>query len=121
MRREGDTIEAVEADLLRARKVAHDFADAVRAHFGTRVRAVRLYGSAARGDWTPESDIDVLVLLDELRTTDRQWLAQCALDLGLLQHALLLQPLPMTERDFGTLRQRQRRFALDVDQEGLSL
>ena len=28
------------------------------------LRRVRLYGSAARGDWTAESDIDVLVVLE---------------------------------------------------------
>lgn len=32
--------------------------------YGDRFRGVVLYGSAARGEDTPESDIDLLVLLD---------------------------------------------------------
>ena len=42
--------------------------DAIKARlrdtYGTRLRGVVLFGSQARGDATPQSDIDVLVLLD---------------------------------------------------------
>jgi predicted nucleotidyltransferase len=37
--------------------------NALTAHYGSRLRKLRLYGSHARGEATPESDIDVLVLL----------------------------------------------------------
>jgi len=33
-------------------------------HYGIRLKSVILYGSAARGDWNEDSDIDLLVLLD---------------------------------------------------------
>ena len=36
---------------------------AVREAFGKRLQSVILYGSSARGDADPESDIDLLVLL----------------------------------------------------------
>ena len=32
-------------------------------HYGVRLKGVILYGSAARGDWGEDSDIDLLVLL----------------------------------------------------------
>lgn len=41
------------------------FAADLRAHYGERLRGLYLFGSRARGDHTPESDVDVVVLLDD--------------------------------------------------------
>lgn len=50
------------------RRAVEWFRDDVRTEFGERVRDMRLYGSKARGDDHEESDIDILVLLDEKDT-----------------------------------------------------
>lgn len=34
-------------------------------HYGSKLKGVVLYGSTARGEDTPDSDIDLLVLLEE--------------------------------------------------------
>ncbi len=47
-----------------ARQVAADLAQL----YGERMRAVLLFGSWARGDAHPESDIDLLVVLDQVHT-----------------------------------------------------
>lgn len=44
--------------------VAEQFAGAVKEKYGDLLRDVILYGSCARGDFTEESDIDVMILLD---------------------------------------------------------
>ena len=108
-------------DIVLARSVARKYARAVKRHFGTRARQVRLYGSAARGDWTPESDIDVLVLLDHVASEDSEWLVHRAFTLGITQHDVLLQPLFMPEADFKKLLTRERLFALEVQREGIDL
>lgn len=119
----GTTInsQALEMQLAQIHAVAERYAAEVRARFGKRVRRIRLYGSAARGDWTPESDIDVLVLLDEVATEDSRWLSARAFAMGLMETGLLLQPLYMPEADFTHLRNRERRFALEVEKEGMDL
>jgi predicted nucleotidyltransferase len=114
-------VHEVDAQLVEAQSVARRFAAELRAHFGGRLREVRLYGSAARGDWIPGSDIDVLVLLDRLGDTDGEWIVNRAVALGLMDSGLLLQPLFMAKADFDHLRQRERRFALEVEREGVLL
>lgn len=113
--------EGWQTALASARAVARQFSQEVRQQFCTRVRAIRLIGSAARGDWTSDSDIDILVLLDEVSEEDRQWLAQRALVLGVLEHGMVLQPIPMAERQYEQLKNRERRFVLDAETEGISL
>jgi len=54
-----------------------EFRRALQQAYGEQLRALVLYGSLARGEWTPDSDIDVLVLLDNAMDAkverDRVW------------------------------------------------
>ena len=68
------------------------FASAVRARFGDRVAAVELYGSRARGEGHEDSDLDVLVLLRDLKRDDRSAVIDIAFDLE-LREGLVLSPL----------------------------
>lgn len=54
--------------LIIARAVASDLAQA----YGERLRDVSLYGSWARGDAHPDSDIDLLVVLDQVSSRWRE-------------------------------------------------
>lgn len=50
------------------RELADEYSRAVKAFFGDRLVSVCFFGSAARGDATPESDVDVLIVADGLPT-----------------------------------------------------
>ena len=108
------------AALADARALFRDYTRLVRDHFGEQVRAVWLYGSAARGDWVAESDIDVLVLLDHEASGDLEWLIATAYRIGLAERHLLLQPVMLTQREFDDLAARERRFARDILREGIA-
>ncbi len=58
----------------------------VREAFGERVREVLIFGSRARGDWNEESDLDVLVVIDDMKPEDwdvaGKLSAELTLDLG---------------------------------------
>ncbi|MCC6919449.1 MAG: nucleotidyltransferase domain-containing protein [Alphaproteobacteria bacterium] len=60
-------------------------AKAVRALYGEKLKGLMLYGSRARGDATPDSDYDFLVLLDDPIDwiAERRRLSSLSLDLEL--------------------------------------
>ncbi len=107
-------------DLQAVREVFRVYAGRVRNHFGQRVTNVLLYGSAARGDWLPESDVDVLVLLEYEQSDDMTWLVKTAYQTGLVERRFLLQPVMMTQSEFDELAARERRFAMDVLRDGIA-
>lgn len=108
------------ATLEDARSLFRQYAALVRSRFGERVSAVWLYGSAARGDWTEGSDIDVLVILNREDPEDMEWLVATAYRKGLAERRLLLQPVMMTRVEFDRLAEKERRFACDILREGIA-
>jgi len=48
--------------------MSEELVDALRSIFGTRLLSVVLYGSVARGEQTPESDVDIALFLREPMT-----------------------------------------------------
>ena len=96
------------------------FRAALEARFGARLREVRLFGSRARGDHRPDSDIDLLVLVDDLTWRE----AIEAIHLGTeveLRTGVLLSPLPHATAEFQRLRELETGFARDVDRAGVAL
>jgi Nucleotidyltransferase domain. len=54
------------------RRIASEVARDLRDVYGERLSDVVMYGSSARGDAQPESDIDLLVVLDEVPSRQRE-------------------------------------------------
>lgn len=57
-----------------------NFANDVREELEDRVEKVVLYGSYARGDYVPGSDVDIAVLVSEKKEDDRKRLFEIAED-----------------------------------------
>ena len=47
------------------RKALDDYVAAVRQHYGTRLVDILVFGSRARGDARPDSDVDLAVILED--------------------------------------------------------
>jgi predicted nucleotidyltransferase len=93
---------------------------AVRARFGPRLRQVRLFGSFSRGQARPDSDVDLLVVIDDLTWRE----AVDAIDLGTeieLQSGVLLSPIPRATGDFERLLRIGTAFARDLERDGVPL
>lgn len=55
--------------------IIKDFSSSLRVRFGGRIKDLKLFGSRARGDARPDSDYDVLLVLDRVTEEDRDFVA----------------------------------------------
>ena len=97
-----------------------EFMRAVRALLGPELKAARLFGSRARGDAHPHSDIDVALIVGTAGRTWRYELYDLAFDIG-LAHRVELAPLVVEEHRFQHLKDRERAIARDIEVEGVPL
>jgi len=97
-----------------------DFRDWLRTRFGGRLSALELFGSRARGEGDEESDLDVLVVVDELTGDERREVFYFAGDL-LTRHAVRVSPFPVSRAHLDELRVRERRIVGEIDRDHVPL
>ena len=95
------------------------FVEAVCTEYGERLQRVVLYGSRARGDADVDSDVDLLVVLDEIHDFWREHrrigdIARQASDGG----ATIISTMPMSRIDF---EERHSPLLLNVRREGIEI
>jgi predicted nucleotidyltransferase len=99
------------------------FRSGLAERFGDRLALVRLYGSYARGEAWEESDVDVLVLVEDVTADERDeviGLAWRSGDVG-PDAWVVLSPLVKAPRELDELRRRERAIARAIDREGITL
>jgi predicted nucleotidyltransferase len=96
------------------------FASLVRAHFGARVREIKLFGSYARGEAREDSDLDVLVVVDALSNAEGREIAYLAGDV-LTEFGLLISAFTQSSEAWQALHDRERLIAREIDREGVAL
>ena len=92
----------------------------VRERFGQRVERTRLFGSYARGDWGPDSDVDVLVVVRGLTEPERREIFDLAWDIY-AQRLIHVNPLALSDAEWADLVSRERRIVADIEREGIAL
>ncbi len=102
------------------RHALEGFAQRLHLRFGDRVRSVILFGSKARGDFGPDSDIDVLVRLadddPELRWDVQQLAARVS-----LEHDLLISVRVASRSQWDQLARYRSPLYQVLQAEGISL
>jgi uncharacterized protein len=101
------------------RPILHRLEVDLRARFGDRLRKVTLFGSYARGEANEDSDVDVLVLVDELAVTEIAIVADAATAVELATGAALAA-LPMSSRRYGEMVASGRGLATEIERDGAS-
>lgn len=107
----------------RRERALSDFAERVRAALGRRLVDLRLFGSVARGDARPDSDLDVLVVVhapEEARARLEGEIVDLAFDVNLL-HDLYISPRVLTDRLLDDPVWGQTPFLQAIRRESLAL
>jgi uncharacterized protein len=98
------------------------FGASLRSKFGRRLQEVTLFGSRARGDAREESDVDVLVVIDELSERERGEVFGLAWSAGMQgDEYVVLAPIPYSTAQAGELRGREKRLMREIAHDGVPL
>jgi len=87
---------------------------------GSQAFRMVLFGSRARGDYTENSDVDVAILVRGLTREMKRRILDLVAELELV-HLLPISVLVFSEDEFDHLRKRERRIAIDIENEGIPL
>lgn len=103
----------------RVREALLDFRKRLDERFGNRLKDFRLFGSYARGDWGPDSDVDVLVVVSEL-VIERERREIFELGEEVFFDTLVhLSPFVLAETELTELRRREYRIVSEIDADGV--
>jgi predicted nucleotidyltransferase len=102
------------------REALREFKQALEALLGDNLLAVRLFGSRARQEGAPESDLDVLVLLREKNTTICRRIVEAALDVD-LAYGTNVAPTILTADEYDKNRVCGTPFYRNVEQDAVAL
>jgi predicted nucleotidyltransferase len=87
---------------------------------GNRILRVVLFGSKARGDSGPESDIDLFVVLQGELNGLKKTLVDLSYEIS-LNHGVVLSDLVVGERRYGWMSQYREPIFVEVEREGIEL
>lgn len=104
------------------RHLIEQYVAEIKKIYGSHLRKVLLYGSYARGDFRPDSDVDIMILLDisdmELKAYSQQ-LSYMTYDFN-LDNNLDIKPIAKSENHFRRWIANYPFYA-NVDKEGVVL
>jgi uncharacterized protein len=96
------------------------FLERVRAALPGLGAAGILFGSRARGEGRPDSDVDVVVVVAADDLPIRRRIFDLAYDV-FLETEVLISPLVVTREGLAVLRRTGRRLAREIDRDGVAV
>jgi predicted nucleotidyltransferase len=101
-------------------KAINEFCDTLRAQLNTNLVEIRLFGSTARGTFTDESDIDILVVVQNENGLTREAVIDMAVDIN-LKHDVVISPIVMSKNRYTEPLFQETLFYKSIQEEGMPL
>lgn len=99
-----------------------DFRTRLSATLGSRLVEVRMFGSRARGAARPDSDLDVVVVVEKQDRALKRTIYHLSEDVNAAHDwTILLSPLVLSRSELEEMRSREMRLARDIDREGVTV
>ena len=98
----------------------HAYVNALQARFGRQLVDIILFGSKARGQARPDSDIDIVVILNHPDAQDLGQARGLAFDIW-LAHQVLFSIRAISHRGWQDLAAMQSMFYRNVSHDGIPL
>jgi len=102
------------------RSAVQTFIARLHAQFGERIARMVLFGSKARGDSGPDSDIDILIVADSVDRQVEAQISHLASEVD-LEYDVLLNTHLLTRERWEDYTRRQAAFWLNVQRDGIEL
>ncbi len=102
------------------REATNEFATKVRERLANQLVALKLFGSKARGDDTPESDIDVLVEVETASVATQDAVLDVAFEVN-LRHDVYISPRVIEQAVFEDPVWKETPFIQRLGREGVPL
>ena len=100
------------------KQILETFANLV--HKKVSLHSVVLFGSRARGDAEPDSDMDVLVIVDDLAEKDEDYISECAWEAG-FESGIVVVPIVYSRFEWENGPERYSLLAEAVKSDGVYL
>lgn len=90
----------------------------LKKQFGNHLKKIILFGSRARGDYTPESDYDFIFLFDKVSLKDKQIIDNICAEM-LLDYGAVITDFTLSEQDLEEMKYEP--LIMNVRKEGVLL
>lgn len=102
------------------KKVVERFAKLVRNAMGENLIDIEIFGSKVRGDFSEDSDIDMLVVVKERTLDSMDKIAEITANLN-IGYNLSISPVIFSEYEYKRNEYMKSPFVLNVEAEGVRL
>jgi len=85
-----------------------------------QVDQIVLFGSRARGDAAPDSDMDILVIIDKPTEDIEEYVSSCAWEAG-FEYGMVIVPVVYSKEEWETGPDRLSLLARAIEMEGIPL